>query len=140
MAISVSKARLLPFTALPRITGVRRAPCSRGPLRAVAVARPRGSPPGQPAGDAAGAAGVPPASGEAQVSSSSGAADDFRAAGTFLLGALTWRWWSGANYQMGDPFNGAICAHLAVFCVICAIVVLALRALVTVAIWLCRRR
>ncbi|KAL4431772.1 hypothetical protein ABPG77_002988 [Micractinium sp. CCAP 211/92] len=140
MAVSFSNARLLPATPFLGIKGVRRAPCSRSTLRAVVVARPRGSPPGQPAGGAAGPAGVPPASGAAPAGSSPRAADYFRAAGIFLLAAITCWWCSGVSYRTGDPFNGAICALLATCAVICAIVVLALRVLVTVAVWLGRRR
>ncbi|KAL4423169.1 hypothetical protein ABPG77_007822 [Micractinium sp. CCAP 211/92] len=154
MAVSLSTARSLPFSAPPRSRGVRRAPCSRAALRAVAGPQPTGLQSVHPGGVTAGAAGAapasvesppasgesPPASGAPRAGSISGAGDSFRAAGLFLLGALTCHWWSGAHYRMGDPFNGTICAHLAIFAAICAIILLTLRALVTVALWLGRRR
>lgn len=44
---------------LPPCTDVRRGPCSRSQLRAVAVARPRNPPPEQPAAGVAGTPGAP---------------------------------------------------------------------------------
>ncbi len=125
----------------PRCADVRRAPCNRGPLRAVAVAQPGAEPPNQQAADAARAPDVPLAGSAATRAGGSKLAHANLppVISTLVLVAAIFWLASALEYAGGDTFLGTCHAITALCASLCVIMLLTLKAVLAVASWFERR-